>query len=129
MVKKLLQLSVPKKHVCSRWTKQTTGSIITFLKSFVTFAQGSGLTHCGDKSLALKGPRILKCEECFLEFSGLYDRYLKLFIHYKTAHRRKCNMLIGRKWIKQKTSLDIMVQAWKMDLKYDLYNCLCHSVQ
>lgn len=132
VMKKLLQLNLPKKHVCSRWTKQTTESILRFLNSFVTIARGSVLSHSADRCLALKGPRILKCEECLFEFSGLYDRYLKLFIHYKTDHTLKCNMLIGRKWTKHKASLDIMVQAWKMDLNYELKNlsfpCISESL-
>lgn len=122
MVKKLLQWTFPKKHVNSRWTKQTTESILRFLESFVTFARSCRLTNCGDKCLALKGPRILKCDVCLCEFSGLYDRYLKLFIHYKTDHKLKCNTLIGRKWNKLKATLDIMVKAWKMDLQYELQN-------
>ncbi|XP_052129978.1 uncharacterized protein LOC127751061 [Frankliniella occidentalis] len=119
MVKKLLQLTVPKKHVSSRWSKHTTDSILKFLKSFATVAQGCSRTHSADKSLALRGPRILKCEECFVEFSGVYDKYLKLFSHYKRDHGSKCNVLIGRRWNKHMTSLDLMVQAWKMDLKYE----------
>ncbi|XP_052123571.1 uncharacterized protein LOC127749456 [Frankliniella occidentalis] len=125
IVRKLLQTTLPKKHVGSRWTKLTTESIMRFLKSFLSMARSSRLTHCASVCLSLNGPRILKCEVCFLEFSGLYDRYLKLFTHYKNSHKLKCNVLIGQKWIKQKASLEVMVDAWKLDLKYELQNSCC----
>ena len=123
-MKKLMQLTLPRKCVFSRWTTHTTQSILRFLRSFVSIARGSRLSHSADKCLSLNAPRILICEECLFEVSGLYDRYLKLFIHYKTDHKLKCNMLIGRKWIKHKASLDVMVQAWKLDLKCEVRKLL-----
>ncbi|KAJ1521845.1 hypothetical protein ONE63_003480 [Megalurothrips usitatus] len=99
-----------------RWTKRTTELILRFLKTFAIIARSSRAMRSANCSTTLNGPRVLICEECSCQFSGLYDRYLKICIHYTTSHRRKCNILIGRKWIKHQVSLQIMVSALLMDL-------------
>ncbi len=89
--------------------------IIQFLENFAEISRRSNYTVSANFNIASNGPRFLQCEKCSRLFSGLHDRFLKIFVHYKTCHKEKCNLLIGLKWVKHQNTVQSMIGAWQRD--------------
>lgn len=116
---KIISMISPPRTFTPRWCNTKRAHlIIHFLENFAEISRSSKYTECANFNRASFGPRLLTCEKCFFQFSGLHDRYLKIFLHYKTCHKETCNKLIGLKWVKHQVHAESMILAWQRDLQY-----------